>query len=260
MKRSLFVLFAIALALSLASCTFLDQLLSVNLFEETMELSAADVESSSVGELLVLSESESFFEALEADPDAAAAVLGKTSYVIDPANIANYSDLEIQEAGILGANVLIYTSPAGDLLANATGLADADPAGITDMEELLDLIMPDSVYTSGGGISKAPFVEMINAFVAANDYYIAIGTSLATTELVPEGSAGDLAVGAFIAAAINEITKPGIYLTMGDYLYAALTDPLVDPPLFEDPDLAQSEYAYLDAILNAANLGDLLDL
>jgi hypothetical protein len=253
MKRSLVVLIAFAMALSLASCTFLDQLLSVNLFEETMELSAADVNSSSVGELLVLSESESFFEALEADPAAEAAVLAMTLDVVTTSS----DPLEIQEAGILGANVLIYTSPAGDLLANATGLADADPAGITDMEELLDLIMPDSVYTGSGEISEGPFVEMVNAFVEAYDYYFAIGTSLATTELVPEGSAGDLAVGAFIAAAINEITNPGPYPTMGDYLYAALTNPLVAPPLFEDP---ETDTGYLANILNAANLGDLLDL
>jgi hypothetical protein len=260
MKRSLVVLLAFALAMSLASCTFLDELLSVNLFEETMDLSVSDVNSSSVGDLLVLSESEAFFEALEDDPAVEAAVLVKTSYVIDPANIANYSDLEIQEAGILGANVLIYTSPAGDLLANATGLADADPAGITNVDELLNLILPASVY-SGDTINESAFREMIDAFLEANEYYVAIGTNLGTDYLASEVSAGDIAVGAYLGAVLVSIDPIPLAYSgdVGDYLYAVLEES--EPaPAFDDPDLTQLEYAYLDAILDAASLGELLDL
>ncbi|MDX9957138.1 MAG: hypothetical protein RBT68_01740 [Spirochaetia bacterium] len=256
MKRSLVVLLAFALAMSLASCTFLDELLSVNLFEETMDLSVADVNSSSVGDLLALSESESFFEAVEDDPALETALLGKADEVI-----ATSSDpLAIQEAGILAANVLIYTSPAGDLLANATGLADADPAGITNVDELLNLILPASVY-SGDTINESAFREMIDAFLEANEYYVAIGTNLGTDYLASEVSAGDIAVGAYLGAVLVSIDPIPLAYSgdVGDYLYAGVEES--EPaPAVDDPDLTQLEYAYLDAILDAASLGELLDL
>lgn len=259
MKRSMTILLALALVLSLGSCTFLDDLLSVNLFAETFELSTADVEASSVEDLLVQSESEAFYDTLEADSEAKTALLDKTSEVLDDPEA---TPVAVQEAGILGANVLIYTSPAGDLLAKATGLADAATEDIATMEDLLDLIMPASVY-SGDEIAEGPFVDMINAFVDANVYYIAIGDSLDPAlegdDLSSSASAGDLAVGAYIAAALDGLTNPNtvLYPTMGDYLFAALTDTAVLPPDFEAPDTTTG---YLANILNAANLGSLLNL
>ncbi|MFH2113477.1 MAG: hypothetical protein ABIJ86_03080 [Spirochaetota bacterium] len=255
MKRSMTILFALALAISLASCTFLDDLLNVNLFEETFELSTSDVTSSSVDELLVQSESDTFFETVEADPALKTAVLDKTLAVI---NDTGATPLAVQEAGILGASVIIYTSPAGDLLANATGLADGLPENAT-MEDLLDLIMPDSVYLDDGvTIDPEEFGKMIDAFVEANQYYTAIGDNLGDDYLTSSASAGDIAVGAYLAAVLVSIDYTG-YTDIGDYLYAVLEEG-VTPPDFTAPDTTLPSYAYLDAILGAANLGDLLNL
>jgi len=256
MKRSMSILIALALMVSLASCTFLDELLSVNIFEETFELSAADAASASVGDLLAQSESEAFYKTVGSDPAVKTAVLGKTADIINPVNSGDFTTFEIQEAGILGASVIIYTSPAGDLLANAAGLADSPTEGISTIDELLDLVLPASVY-SGDVLDETAFREMIDAFVDANAYYEAIGSNLDGDYLTTSASAGDIAVGAFIAAAIGGLTIPVEYTDAGEYLYAVLTDDAITPPDFVSPN---TDTGYLANILDAANLGDLLDL
>lgn len=256
MKRSFSIFAVLILVLGLASCTLLDDLLGVNLFAESLELSASDVQSSSIRELLAKSDSAAFYAAAGDDPAVKTALLDKTRVVIDDESA---SPLAIQEAGILGANVLIHTSPAGDLLANAMALADGLPANPT-MEDLLNLILPDSVY-HGGALAKGPFVEMINAFVDANVYYSAIGNSLGAEYLTSEVSAGDIAVGAYLAAVLVSIDSiPAEYdRNVGAYLYAVLAEG-VGAPDFTAPDTNLAEYKYLANILDAAKLGSLLDL
>lgn len=257
MKRSMSIILALILILSVASCTFLDELLSVNLFAESMELNASDVQTLSIRELLDKSDSNAFYKIVEDDPDIKPALLGRTAAIIDPESPTEYSASEIQEAGVLGATVIINTSPAGDLLANTTALANGLPDNPT-MEDLLDLLLPSTVY-SNDELVEDSFVAMINAFVEADTYYQAIGTSLETTTLVAGASAGDLAVGAYLAAVITTVDKLS-YDTIGDYLYAVLTVEGEDAPDFTAPDTDLAEYSYLAAILDAAKIGDLLNL
>ena len=257
MKRSMLIILSLILALSLASCTFLDDLLSINLFAESMELGSSDVQSLSISELLVKSDSNAFYTNVKNDPAVKTALLDKTQAVIDDGDA---TPLQIQEAGILGANVLIYTSPAGDLLANAAKLADGvdEDAG---MDEVLALILPKSIYSGGVVVDEIAFKTMITAFEDANKYYVALGDSMEDGEYATSGAnAGDLAMGAFISAVIDSVTLDEGYTERGEYLLAALNGTLTAPPVFDAPDLTMPEYSYLDAILAAANLGSLLDL
>lgn len=253
MRRFLSILLALLLVTGLASCTFLDDVLKVNIFAESIELSVSEVQQLDIRELLEQSDSKAYMAAIKSSAAVKNAVLEKALAVIeDPSASAR----AVQEAGILGARVLINTSPAGELLANVITLADGLPETPT-MEDLLDRIMPESVYAGSGQIAEAPFVSMINALVDADVYYRAIGENLEADYLATAVSPGDIAIGAFFAAVITGIEVPGGYTTVGDYLYAALTDEEVSPPDFESPD---TDSGYLANILDAASLGSLLDL
>jgi hypothetical protein len=244
---------ALILALSLASCTFLDDLLSINLFAESMELSASDVQNLSISELLVKSDSNAFFKTVKSDPAVKEAVLDKTLAVItDPGATPQAK----QEAGILGANILIYTTPAGALLANAAKLADGVDDGAS-MDEVLALILPTSIYSGGVVVDESAFLTMITAFKDANEYYVAIGTSLDAGSgeyATSAANAGDIAMGAFICAVLDNLVVPGGG-DLGLYLLDALNGKPVDAVEFEIP-----KDPYLEALLSAANLGSLLDI
>jgi hypothetical protein len=253
MKRSMSILSTLILALSLASCTFLDDLLSINFFAESMELSASDVQNLSISELLVKSDSNAFFKAVKADTDVKTAILGITAGVIHDEAATPRA---VQEAGILGANVLIYTSPAGDLLANAAKLVDGVEEGAT-MDEVLALILPTSIYSGGVVVNASAFLTMITAFEQANAYFVALGDSLAEGSgeyATSVANAGDIAMGAFICAVLDNLVVPGGG-DLGQYLLDALNGEPVDAVEFDIPN-----DPYLEAILNAANLGSLLDL
>lgn len=253
MKRSISILLALILALNLASCTFLDELLTINLFPEAVELSASDVQSSSIDELLKLSGSPSFYDAVS---EHKANLLTRIEAIL-----ADSTDpVEIQEAAILAADVILYTSPAGALLANAAKLADGVDAEAT-MDEVLALVLPASIFSGGVVVDEAAFLAMITAFEDANKFFIDIGESLEPSGeyATSAANAGDIAMGAFICAVLDSV-EPPIGEELGPYLLDALNGTLGAPPEFTIPDTTTLEYSYLDAILASANLDDLLDL
>jgi hypothetical protein len=253
MKRSLSISATLVLALGLTSCTFLDELLNVNLFAEQMELSASDVQSSSISELLQLSESPSFYEAIS---EHKTELLFRIDDILSEAT----DPQEIQEAAILAADIIIYTSPAGELLANAAKLADGVDEEAT-IDEVLALILPSSIYSGGAVVDEVAFKAMIAAFEDANDYFIDIGDSIVGGEYASSAAnAGDIAMGAFIGAVLGSVTPAEGHTDLDEYLLAALKGELATPPEFTIPDTMTPEYSYLDNILAAANLDSLLDL
>ncbi|HRW25452.1 MAG TPA: hypothetical protein P5298_13670, partial [Spirochaetia bacterium] len=69
MKRTIMIVLAIAVALSMTACSALDALLSVNVFAPFAGVSAGAIEKATPDELVEMSGSESFYETLADDPE-----------------------------------------------------------------------------------------------------------------------------------------------------------------------------------------------
>ncbi|TFG79264.1 MAG: hypothetical protein E4H20_12160, partial [Spirochaetales bacterium] len=111
MKRLFGIILITALALSVASCDFLDTLLSVNIFDSPLKLTASDASDMSVSELSDLADSPDFFDAVAGDQALEDAVFDQVDDVL---NDAGATVAEKQQAAILWTEVLIYTTPAGE--------------------------------------------------------------------------------------------------------------------------------------------------
>ena len=213
---------------------------------ESFELTPTDAASMSVAELLVQSESNDFFDAVKADSALMIAVLDNIFEVIYDSSA---SQLSVQEASILGAGVFIYTSPAGDLLANTAKLADPNAPEIVTIKDLFDQILPDSVY-NGALVDEIAFKEMVAAIENANTFYAVLGYGLDGDYLTSTVSAGEIAIGAYMGAVLESFNPvPILYEDVGDYLYAVLNDEAL-PPNFTAPDTTTEGY-YLTNIINA---------
>jgi hypothetical protein len=133
-----------------------------------------------------------------------------------------------------------------------------DPA-YDDIRALIDSIAPDSLYADDGSVDQAAFSEMIDALLAADAYYQALGTAIGTEGYADDAdvSAGDVAQSALIAAVIKEVSLslPFGYSDTGTYLYDLLTVPMTPEPTaaFEMP-LMTPGSGYLSNLLAAAGL------
>jgi hypothetical protein len=266
MKRSMTILIALALVMSLASCTFLDDLLSVNLFEETREpMTSETVLNSTINELFMDSSELAFFDGI-----SESVKLELTTKIEEFFDTIPTDPQEIQEAAVLGADILIYTTEAGPLLLNVMNLAD-DLSETPTIDEVLNKVMPASMYDGTEITNPGLFIEMVDAFLAADVYYQRIGESLDGTYASPSINPDDIAVAAFISAAIAGIGPPidsGVttieeYLTsdpyngsLGAYLYEFMLDTSVNQPTFELPDFSVD--GYLANIINASSLATIL--
>jgi hypothetical protein len=273
MKRLLVALLAMVMTLALSSCDGLDKLLGKNLIAGEYELTTADLNGKSVAEIKDLTVSDSFFAAVRADPALKAAVLESTALVVTDTLAADTpaEKVAIQEAATLAVEVIIFGSSAGDLLKRSGAIVDkvmlyADSEMVPTINEILDAVLPPSILDTDGSINQDAFVELINAFLDAQFYLEALGNNIEGTALAdPATSTGDLAMMAFVSAALTGIVPPPEFTDtyqgdnlLADYLFGVLTaSGDVDPPDFVMPDL--SEGSYLSNILGTANLTAFFD-
>ena len=79
------------------------------------------------------------------------------------------------------------------------------------------------VISADGEIDEIAFVAMIDALVAANDYYVKLGDAIGTDGYAEDAdiSAGDVAQAAIVSAVIASIaSNPPAGYSSGEYLYA----------------------------------------
>jgi len=256
MRRTITLLLALSLAAFFTACDGLDRLLEVNLYEPFAGVSNTDIQDASSDELLEMSDSDSFYETIE-EPDDVLPTIDAAMDVAAPA--------EYQELAALGAMILLETSPAGDLMENLVaalptlGAGAEDGAEEPDIGELLDLMLPDSVYGVDGELDPTAFTGMVEALVAANEYYELLGTSIGEDGEYAEGadiSAGDIATAALVSAIVANVVPPE-GSTTSEFLLLLL-DPDTDP---DDPDLTggtfempDMESGYLANLLAAGGL------
>ncbi len=254
MRKATTILLVISIAVLLTACPGLDRVLETNLYEPFAGVSAAAIKDASSDELLEMSDSDSFYETIE-DPADVLPTINAAMEVAEP------ESAEYQELAALGAMVLLETSPAGDLMENLVAalptLAGGEGEEEPDIAELLDLMLPASVY-DGDDLDPVAFTEMIDALVAANEYYVLLGTSIGEDGYADGAdiSAGDIATAALVSAIVANIDPPE-GTTTSEYLLLLL-DPDTDP---DDPDLTggtfempDMESGYLANLLLAGGL------
>lgn len=258
MKRTIMIVLAIAVALSMTACSALDALLSVNVFAPFAGVSAGAIEKATPDELVEMSGSESFYETLADDPELKDAILDK----IDEAIVGEPDTAAEQELVILAANIELQTTPAGDLINNVGDLFGSLLSGESDgtepdAETLISGLIPDEVISEDGVIDETGFVAMIDALVAANAYYVQLGDAI--DDGYADGadiSAGDVAQAAIVSAVIAAIPTPAGY-TPGEYLYDIVTEVPGTPEMGEFT-MPTMDSGYLYNILAAAGLADAL--
>ncbi|HAE20846.1 MAG TPA: hypothetical protein DCG47_00770 [Spirochaetaceae bacterium] len=241
------------ITLSLASCDFLDQLLSANLFDAPLKLSASDISAKSLDDLSRLSQSPDFYEAVWGDSALMAAVEAKVTTGLgsgDPATA--------QQAAILGADLYIYGSGADGLINNVLAqyesLSSNPPDDSSEIEAFLNDLVPASLLAN-----EAAFVAMINALVIADGYFQDLGASIGTDPYDYGGAnAGEIAQNALVAAFITVIAPPASWTgvnpggTLGEYLFDLLTIPATAAPTTYTP--PDTSGGYLGNILSAAGI------
>jgi len=269
MKRTTTIVLAAAIALSMTACTALDSILGFNVFAGLAAVNESDINEATTTELLDLSSSDSFYDALEANPETKDTVLAKIDTVLDdPA--ADKTSVDYQELAFLAATVELQTTPAGELVNNVSGLFESliggDEGGTTpELGTLIEGIMPASVINADDTIDEDDFVAMINGLVEAEEYFALLGGALEPDPVTGEYeyadgvdfSAGDVAQAAIVSFLVASIEVPAAYETLypttGDYLFALLTAPdtISEEATFTEPDF---ESGYLANLLLAANL------
>ncbi len=252
MKRLAVAAIVALLTLSLASCDFLDQLLSVNLFDAPLKLSAADMADKSLDELSQLSESPDFYDAVWGDAALMAAVTDQAD-----AGVLSGDPATVQQAAILGADLYIYGSGADALINNVIAQYESfsgdPPDDPTEIEAFLTTLVPASLLAD-----EAAFVAMINALVDADDYFQDLGASVGTDPYdYGRANAGEIAQNALVAAFVAEVAPPVGWVpavppgTIGAYLFDLLAGSAAIPDAYAPPDTSAG---YLFNILSAANL------
>ncbi len=234
MKRtpSLIVFASLILALGLVSC---DAMFENNLFAGMThkELTVDSIQTQSPSELKETLDSQVYMDQLAEDQELKDAALGtlESAYTAPGAT----DTAEGQTAAILAADIMIDTVPAAaQFTASIVGIiTDVETLGDNpeNMAETLQGILPLSIQESlTGGQTEPPadFVAMIDAFLAANDAYQALGAGLDGGDYVADvsdGEALDIAVNAVICGAIWLISPVDVEMSTAEALWSAMLDP-----------------------------------
>lgn len=256
MRRTITIVLAAGLALTMTACEALDSVLQVNIFEPFAAMSAADISSASTDELLTMSGSGAFYDALAEDPAAKTTVIA----TLEATQAAAAPDSpEFQEVTVLLASIVLETTPAADFVGNIASVITevmATPAEgeELDIEAIVQSLLPPEVYVDGT-LNEEAFIEMLDALADADLYFQQLGLAIGTDGYADgaEVSAGDVAQQALVAAMVASVEPPvGFVGTQGEYLFALMTDETTPPPTdFTMPDM---ESGYLYNLLLAANL------
>jgi hypothetical protein len=250
MKRTMMIVLAAAVALSMTACSALDAILQVNVLKGLAALKADDIAEADADTLLEMSNSTSFYVALAGNPAVKADVLVTINAEIG----GSIDSAKDQELAVLAADILLRTTAAGELVNNVAAIASdlMQDGAIADFQALIDTIAPASLYAADGSVDQVAFSAMIDALLAADAYYQALGNAIGAGGDYAAGtdvSKGDVAQSALIAAVIFEVSEslPGTYTDTGEYLYDLLTGATaLEPTTFTMP------------IMNSGYLGNLL--
>jgi len=259
MKRTMTIVVAIAVALSMAACDALDQILQVNLFAGLAAVSDREIMEADASKLVELGKSDSFYGTLKEKPETKQKVLDT---IDDKLKDPKATETEKQDLAILGADIHLKTT-GGDVVVNKITdvLTDQskiqDSNGEIDTTKLLSAIMPDGLVVDGKVTDATQFKAIIDGLVAANDFYTTLGSNLGADGKYddPSVNAGAIAQSAVVAAMISSIEIPvgESYATKGEYLYALINEPdtTVPPDAFNPPDFGAGS---LGNLLAAAGL------
>jgi len=260
MKRTTTIAMVTAIALMMTGCDALDAVLGFNMFESFAAVDADEIADADAKTLVELSDSDSFYDALEGDAALKDATLVK---IDDAMAVADPSSSTYQELAVLAANIELQTTPAWDLINNVSSLIPDLLEGIVpdidSFDEIIDDLVPASARNPDGTINETAFSSMIEGLLSANAYYVELGSAVSTEytndpDEIAGQTPGDIAQSAVITAIIVGIDPPTGYTT-STYLYALLTDPAIDatttpPDAFIYPDIDTG--TYLSNIIAAA--------
>ena len=193
-----------------------------NVFEKLAPLkvpSASELSTLSTDEIQRLAEDPDFFDQLADDPAKQAAVLDNLD---DKFSDGTADTPEEQKAAALYAEIQLKTSGADDVIARLIGVltgGDGFDQLDTDPSVLLADLFEESL----------PTPEEIQAMVTAlhNSWaaYNAIGAGLGTSSLDESLNAGDIAMSAALAAALEGIERNNVQLSseeLSNYIYDSI--------------------------------------
>lgn len=205
MKSSRIATLALASIFLLGSC---DAILGFNLFEGMVQAGVVgNIEKAETADdYMAESDADNFIEALE-ETDKVEEAVAALEEVYDPDGDPETpppgDPAEAQEAAAVAAEIMIYTTPAGEVVDNIIEVIAGDPAALNvdDPATLVAAIIPPAI--SGDPVA---FEETILGFLDAWEAYAALGASITGGELATdEVQAGDLIIAAAIGAALDQI-------------------------------------------------------
>jgi len=257
MRRTVTILFALTMAMLFMACPGLDRVLEVNMYEPFAGVSDAAIKDADSGELLEMSASDSFYESLAEDPAAETAALATIDVAMETAVGAEYEEL-----AALAAMILLETSPAGELMENISLALPTLASGDSNIDTavILQSMLPQGMIVDGVIVDEEDFAEMVDALVAANDYYVLLGNEIGADGYTSDDiSAGDIATAALMSAIVASVSPPASDpdMTTSELLLIMLDpdtdpdDPLLEGSSFEMPDM---ETGYLANLLAAGGI------
>ncbi len=205
MKSSRIATLALASIFLLGSC---DAILGFNLFEGMVQAGVVgNIEKAETADdYMAESDADNFIEALE-ETDKVEEAVAALEEVYDPDGDPETpppgDPAEAQEAAAVAAEIMIYTTPAGEVVDNIIEVIAGDPAALNvdDPATLVAAIIPPAI--SGDPVA---FEETILGFLDAWEAYAALGASITGGELATdEVQAGDLIIAAAIGAALDAL-------------------------------------------------------
>jgi hypothetical protein len=147
--------------------------------------------------------SSGFYETLKANPETKATVLATLE-----TGMASSDPTTAQQSAILYADIGLQTSGASDLVAgcvNAIGDIPSSEATTAELTAFVKSLIPDSLTT------EADFKTAINALIAAQTAYTALGKDLASSSdyILSSATYGNAAQSALLSAVISGISDSG---------------------------------------------------
>ncbi|MBN1241606.1 MAG: hypothetical protein JXA15_02740 [Spirochaetales bacterium] len=208
MKSTRIAAFAIASVFLLGSC---DAILGFNLFEGMAQAGVVDNirDAETAEDFLAESDAENFIEALEETEKVEEAITAlEEVYAPSDPSAPPAAPTDVQEAAAVAAEIIIYTSPAGEVVDNIIEVAAGNPAAleVDNPAGLIRAIIPPEI--SGDPVA---FEETILAFLDAWEAYAALGESIVGGALSTDAVvAGDLVIAAAIGAALDALVTAQI--------------------------------------------------
>ncbi|MBL8967774.1 MAG: hypothetical protein JNG85_12275 [Spirochaetaceae bacterium] len=259
MRRSSAVVFVLAVSLAATSC---DAFFTTNWFQKAglVDQKAADLAALPAESLYERAYSQdgiasaAFFTALEGDAAAKAQVLA----TLEADWTGSASTAAEQRSAILYADILLETTQAGAVVDGIVAALASPPTievGDTDAEiatKYLQAALPASVLAD-----EVTFTAAINAFIDANDSYLALGSGIVTAGAQPGVDIISSAQSAVVAALVVALDAATSGSNLGASLWPFVSGQTAVSPVdgtLTMPDFDNSPVSPLGSILEASGI------